>query len=172
MLLIVEILIWSLAISLVLIPLVRWFWKRWDSPSKETKEYLEEMAAEEEERQAWIEAEQYEAAVKEVEKKWTKSPETIAPTESEKQAAISALVEETTSELNDEIIDHAGPKAPPDEVSAQAAKKGAREIESKMGEAETLLRQEGELPPEDIGQGAEWKTKKYSGPDDWADVYW
>ena len=172
MLLIVEILIWSMIISLILIPFVRWFWKRWDSPSKETKEYLEELAIEEQERQVWIEAEQYEAAVKEVEKKWTKSPDAVAPTEVEKQAAIAALVDETTSELIDEKPLHDGPKAPPDEVAAEAAKIGARIIESKMGEAETLLREEGELPPEDIGQGAEWKVRKHTGPDDWPEVNW
>jgi hypothetical protein len=156
----------------MLIPLVRWFWKRWDSPSKETKEYYEELAIEEQERQVWIEAEQYEAAVKEVEKKWTKSPDAIAPSEVEKQAAIAALVDETTSELNDLEPIHDGPKAPPDEMAADAAKKGASVIESKMGEAENLLREEGELPPEDIGQGAKWQAKKHTGPDDWPDVDW
>jgi len=169
---IVEILIWSLVISLLLIPIVRWFWKRWDSPSKETKEILEELAIEEQERQVWMEAEQFEAAVKEVEKKWTKSPEIIAPSEVEKQAAISALIDETSEELNDIEPIHEGPKSPPIDLSADVAKKGARVIESKMGEAEELLREEGGLPPEDIGQGADWKVKKHTGPDDWPEVYW
>ena len=167
MLLIVKILIWALAISLVLIPLVRWFWKRWDSPNKETLEYLEELKEEERERQVWREAEQYDAAVQEMQKTWTKSPETVAPTQDEKQAAMAALVDEASAEVVlSEEDEKVGPSAPPDPVAAAAAKK------QDPSESTLELVDVVSSNADDIGKGADWKPERPSGPDDWSEVQW
>ena len=166
MLLIVEILIWSLIISIILIPLVRWFWKRWDSPDKETLEYLEEMKEERREKQIWREAEEYDAALKEMQKTWTKSPETVAPTQDVKQAAMAALIDDNSAEL--ELVEEderLGPAGPPDPMAAAIAMK---QVSSENEDSRETLPSE----PDDIGKGADWQPKEYSGPDDWSEIGW
>ena len=166
MLLIVEILIWSLIISIILIPLVRWFWKRWDSPDKETLEYLEEMKEERREKQIWREAEEYDAALKEMQKTWTKSPETVAPTQDVKQAAMAALIDDNSAEL--ELVEEderLGPAGPPDPMAAAIAMKQESSVNEDSRETVSL-----EL--DDIGKGADWKPERPSGPDDWSEVGW
>ena len=147
MLLIVRILLWSLLISILLIPLVRWFWKYWDSPSKEAMDYLEELKEEEEEQRIWQEAEEYDAAVREVEEKWIKSPETSAPSEDVKAVAMATLTDA------EEEIESQGPSEPPDEQAATAAKQVV--VES-----------------EDIGKGTRWRLRSKAADDDWRDVEW
>lgn len=175
MLLIVKVLLWGLAIALILIPIARWFWKRFDAPDKETVEYIEEMKQVAEERKIWQEVEAYDAAVQEVREKWTKSKITEAPDDDVKAAAMQALADvevEIPETPMAEDNNRMGPSAPPDPELAAAAKAGAKVVEKEADEAENLLRQEGELPPEDIGKGAEWKEKPPSDQGDWGDVTW
>ena len=170
MLFIVKVLLWSLVGSILLIPLVRWFWKRWDSPSKESREYIAELKVEQQEKEVWQEAEKYEAAVQKVREKWTKSEITAPMLEEEKSAAIEALL---GSEGAAKAIEtQAGPSAPPDPTAAAAVKQGSKVIESEISKAEKLFREEGDLPPEDIGKGAIWRRKQKSDQDDWGDIDW
>ena len=170
MLFIVKVLLWSLVGSILLIPLVRWFWKRWDSPSKESREYIAELKVEQQEKKVWQEAEKYEAAVQKVREKWTKSEITAPMLEEEKSAAIEALL---GSEGAAKAIEtQAGPSAPPDPTAAAAVKQGSKVIESEISKAEKLFREEGDLPPEDIGKGAIWRRKQKSDQDDWGDIDW
>ncbi|MDC0055770.1 hypothetical protein OAJ94_01810, partial [Deltaproteobacteria bacterium] len=121
MLFIVKVLLWALVGSILLIPLVRWFWKYWDAPSKESREFIAELEVEQQEKKVWQEAEEYEAAVQKVKKKWTKSEVTVPLEAEEKSAAIEVLLgsEETTKEIDET---QAGPSAPPDPIAAAAAK--------------------------------------------------
>ncbi|MBT7937621.1 MAG: hypothetical protein HN696_00480 [Euryarchaeota archaeon] len=170
MLFIVKVLLWALVGSILLIPLVRWFWKRWDSPSKESREYIAELKVEQQEKEVWQEAEKYEAAVQKVREKWTKSKVTAPMLEEKKSAAIEALL---GSEGAAKAIEtQAGPSAPPDPTAAAAVKQGSKVIESEISKAEKLFREEGDLPPEDIGKGAIWRRKQKSDQDDWGDIDW
>ena len=170
MLFIVKVLLWALVGSILLIPLVRWFWKRWDSPSKESREYIAELKVEQQEKEVWQEAEKYEAAVQKVREKWTKSEVTAPMLEEKKSAAIEALL---GSEGAAKAIEkQAGPSAPPDPTAAAAVKQGSKVIESEISKAEKLFREEGDLPPEDIGKGAIWRRKQKSDQDDWGDIDW
>ena len=170
MLFIVKVLLWALVGSILLIPLVRWFWKRWDSPSKESREYIAELKVEQQEKEVWQEAEKYEAAVQKVREKWTKSEVTAPMLEEKKSAAIEALL---GSEGAAKAIEtQAGPSAPPDPTAAAAVKQGSKVIESEISKAEKLFREEGDLPPEDIGKGAIWRLKQKSDQDDWGDIDW
>jgi len=114
--------------------------------------------------------EQYEVAVQKVQEKWTKSEVTAPLEEEEKSAAIEALLgsEEAAKAIETQV----GPRAPPDSIAAAAAKQGAKVIESEVIEAEKLFREEGDLPPEDIGKGAIWKQKHELDQDDWGDIDW
>lgn len=170
MLFIVKVLLWALAVSMLLIPLVRWFWRRWDVPSKESREFIAELKVEQQEKEVWQEVEEYEAAVQKVKEKWTKSEVTTPIEEGEKFAAIEALL--GSGEAAKAIETHAGPSAPPDPIAAAAVKQGSRVIESEISEAEKLFREEGDLPPEDIGKGAIWKQKQKADQDDWGDIDW
>ena len=170
MLFIVKVLLWALVGSILLIPLVRWFWKLWDAPSKESRELVAELEAEKQEKEVWQEVEQYEAAVQKVQEKWTKSEVTAPMEEEEKSAAIEALL--GSEGATKAIETHAGPSAAPDPLAAAAAKQGTKVIESQVSEAEKLFREEGDLPPEDIGKGAIWVERRKTGPDDWSDVDW
>jgi hypothetical protein len=170
MLFIVKVLLWALTGSILLIPMVRWFWRRWDAPSKESRELIAELKVEQQETEVWQEVEQYEVAVQKVQEKWTKSEVTAPLEEEEKSAAIEALLgsEEAAKAIETQV----GPRAPPDSIAAAAAKQGAKVIESEVIEAEKLFREEGDLPPEDIGKGAIWKQKHKLDQDDWGDIDW
>ena len=170
MLFIVKVLLWALVGSILLIPLVRWFWKHWDSPSKESREFIAELKFEQQEKEVWQEAEEYEAAVQKVQKKWTKSEVTAPMGEEKKFAAIEALL--GSEEAAKAIETQAGPSAPPDPMAATAVKQGSKVIESEISEAEKLFREEGDLPPEDIGKGTIWKQKQNADHDDWWDIDW
>jgi hypothetical protein len=170
MLFIVKVLLWALAVSILLIPLVRWFWRRWDVPSKESREFIAELKVEQQEKEVWQEVEEYEAAVQKVKEKWTKSEVTAPIEEGKKSAAIEALLGSEDAAKATET--HAGPSAPPDPIAAAVVKQGSRVIESEISEAEKLFREEGDLPPEDIGKGAIWKQKQKVDQDDWGDIDW
>jgi hypothetical protein len=171
MLFIVKLLLWALVGSILLIPLVRWFRRRWDLPSKESRELIAELKVEQQEKEVWQEVEQYEAAVQKVQDKWIKSEITAPMVEEEKSAAIEALL--GSEEAAKATETQAGPRAPPSPTAAAAAaKQGAKVIESEVSEAEKLFREEGDLPPEDIGKGAIWKQKQKAEQDDWGDIDW
>ena len=91
MLPVVQLLLYGLLACLVLIPVSRWFWKKWDLPSRQTKEEIAEQRRERQEERMWREKEveiQAEIAEK---KKWERTPETEAPSEVVKQVALDLL---------------------------------------------------------------------------------
>ena len=100
MLPIVQLLLYGLIACLVLIPVSRWFWKKWDLPSRQTKEQIAEQRREREEERMWREKEaelQAEIAEK---KKWERTPEKEAPSEDAKQVALDLLDQSKQSEFN------------------------------------------------------------------------
>lgn len=124
------------------------------------------MKEERREKQIWREAEEYDAALKEMQKTWTKSPETVAPTQDVKQAAMAALIDDNSAEL--ELVEEderLGPAGPPDPMAAAIAMK---QVSSENEDSRETLPSE----PDDIGKGADWQPKEYSGPDDWSEIGW
>lgn len=91
MLPLVQLLLYGLVISLILIPVSRWFWKKWDRPSRQTKEEIVERRREREEERMWQEKEaEHQAEIAE-KKKWERTPEKEAPSEDLKQASLALL---------------------------------------------------------------------------------
>ncbi|RZD43887.1 MAG: hypothetical protein CXT69_06895 [Methanobacteriota archaeon] len=94
-----KILLYGLIFSLIMIPIMRWFWKRWDNPDEEVKDAIEQHKLAKEEEIIWLEKEA-ELQAEEMEKmKWVKSPSLKAPSEEERLAAIQNLGSSSSTSL-------------------------------------------------------------------------
>ena len=137
--LLVELLIWGVAISLILIPTVRWFWKFWDRPSAEAIEIIQQRQDDKLEKEAWIAAEQAEREAEFEKLKWIRKPPAKQLTIGEKSDALDALDQtviesenlgviipqihsEQPIKLEPEVKGNQGPVEPPDPTKEAEAK--------------------------------------------------
>ena len=141
--LLIELLIWGVAISLVLIPVVRWFWKFWDRPSADAIEIMQQRQDEKLEEKVWLVAEQAEREAEFEKLKWIRKPPARQLSGDEKSDALDTLDQteielEISNDINpqmrsyeaarsavgikSEIEVNQGPLEPPDPTKAAEAK--------------------------------------------------
>ena len=99
MLLIVRVLVYGLIACIILIPITRWFWKRWDRPDKLTRQAIEEHRLTKEEEILWKERAEELEAIRREQGKWVRSPEVKAPSEDTKSLAFGVLDSDKTGPL-------------------------------------------------------------------------
>ena len=87
----VQSLLYGLIACIVLIPITRWFWKRWDRPDKLTRQAIEEHRLTKEEEILWKERAEEREAIRKEQGKWVRSPEVEAPSEDTKSLALGVL---------------------------------------------------------------------------------
>ena len=91
MLLIVRLLIYGLLACIILIPIARWFWKKFDRHDKVTREAIEEHRINKEEEALWLERAEEREAIRKEQQKWVRTAETEAPSDSDKSLALGVL---------------------------------------------------------------------------------
>lgn len=146
---IAQVLGWGFVVSLVMIPVVRYFWKKWDRPDAEVRQAIEEHRLAKEEEIIWLEAEAVAEAERMEKLTWVRSPVKNAPTDEAKEVAFTSL-DAAMADIPDEFED-----VDSDEAAGLAAS----------------LEDEGE--DEDIGEGGVLSStsvttsaKKPAGPPD------
>ena len=102
MYLIVQALLYGLVFCIVMIPITRWFWKRWARPDKLPRQAIEEHRLTKEEEILWKERAEEREAIRKEQGKWVRSPEVEAPSEDTKSLALGVLDSDVT-----------GPPGPP-----------------------------------------------------------
>ena len=102
MLLIVRVLVYGLIACIILIPITRWFWKRWDRPDKLTRQAIEDHRLTKEEEILWKERAEELETIRREQGKWVRSPEVKTPSEDTKLLAFGVLDSDKT-----------GPPGPP-----------------------------------------------------------
>lgn len=87
----VQLLLYGLVISLILIPVSRWFWKKWDLPNRQTRKVFAEMKLAKEEEEMWHEKEVEMKAEIEEKMKWERKPKVESISDDAKTIAYRVL---------------------------------------------------------------------------------
>ncbi len=190
----------GLIVTVILVPIVKWFWKRFDRPSKAMIEHEEEQQRQREEQRTWnriereVEAERLAAETKALDDRMRVELRERArpPTEDVKSEAFAAL---GTSEplrpvIRDDVIEHdqirqdivieapegEGPPGPPvPELMRLMDSDISDESEEVVSEPEPEPEQETEPEPEvELPPAPELPdiVESFSDDDDWYDVNW